>query len=140
VIKLYAATTLKANAPTAGYASSMMRVRPIWTPDGDRITVMSDRDGFSSIYSQDAEGRGPAEKLTTAETGTLHLPDLGRRGTLSFAVVRGGFGQSWGLYTRSPDGQTTLFYDLPMSNQCGLAFSPDGQWLGCVQRRIDQCE
>jgi hypothetical protein len=106
-------------------------LRPIWTPDGEHITFMSDRDGPGSIYSQDADGRGPAEKLTTAEPGIFHLPESwAPDGTLSFAVVHGGFGaQSWGLYTRNPDGETALFYDLPTSNQWSSAFSPDGRWI-----------
>jgi eukaryotic-like serine/threonine-protein kinase len=106
-------------------------LRPIWTPDSERITFMSDRDGPGSIYWQNVEGRGPAEKLTTADEGTFHLPESwAPDGTLSFAVIRGGFGsQGWAMYTRSPDGKTALFYDLPNSNQWSSAFSPDGRWL-----------
>jgi serine/threonine-protein kinase len=106
-------------------------LRPIWTLDGERITFMSDRDGPGSVYWQDAEGRGPAERLTTAESGIFHLPESwAPDGTLSFAAVRGGFGaQSWGTWVRTPDGQTAVFYDHPSSNQWGSDFSPDGRWL-----------
>jgi serine/threonine-protein kinase len=105
-------------------------LRPLWTLDGTRIVFTSDRDGPSSIYWQDADGRGPAERLTTAEEGTIHVPEsLAPDGTLSFAVVNGGVTGGWGVYTRSPDGESAVFYDLEGTNQWSSAFSPDGRWL-----------
>jgi serine/threonine protein kinase/Tol biopolymer transport system component len=106
-------------------------LRPIWTPDGARITFMSDRDGPGSVYWQDAEGRGPAERLTTADEGTFHLPDSwSPDGTLSFAAVAGTFSDAqWGLYTRSADGEIELFKDHTIGAQWSSAFSPDGRWL-----------
>jgi Tol biopolymer transport system component len=103
--------------------------RPIWTPDGKRVTFTSDRDGTASIYWQPADGSGLAERLTAAEAGTEHYaeswsPD-GR--VLSFASVGGGMG--WGLWTLSlEDRKTTLFYDMD-GNQFGSVFSPDAKWL-----------
>ena len=46
--------------------------RPIWTPDGQRITFSSDREGTMSLYSMPADGSGAAERLTTADEGTFH--------------------------------------------------------------------
>jgi eukaryotic-like serine/threonine-protein kinase len=107
-------------------------LRPVWTLDGARITFMSDRDGPGSIYWQNADGRGPAERLTTAEEGNFHLPESwSPDGTLSFSVVSGAFvGGSWGVYTRSPDGKAAVFFDVAGgSNVWTSAFSPDGRWL-----------
>ena len=60
--------------------------RPIWTPDGDRITFTSDREGTPSIYLQRAEGSEVAKRLTTAQEGRHFAeswtPD---GGTLSFS-------------------------------------------------------
>jgi serine/threonine-protein kinase len=107
--------------------------RPLWTLDGARIAFTSDRAGPSSIYWQDADGRGPAERLTTAGEGTIHVPESwSPDGTLSFAVVNGGLAAGaggWGLHTRSPDGVSSVFYDLEGTNQWSSAFSPDGRWL-----------
>jgi Tol biopolymer transport system component len=106
-------------------------LRPTWTTDGERIAFASDRDGPTSIYWQDADGRGPAERLTTAEEGSFHLPESwASDGTLSFAVISGGFGaQGWDLHMRSPDGTTSPFYALSGGNEWSSAFSPNGRWL-----------
>jgi Tol biopolymer transport system component len=110
--------------------SEGINLRPLWTLDGTRITFSSDRDGPRSIYWQDADGRGPAERLTTAEAGTIHLPESwSPDGTLAFAIVDGGFAGGWSLHTRSPDGASAVFYDLEGTNQWSSAFSPDGRWL-----------
>ena len=53
--------------------------RPIWTPDGERVTFGSDRDGTMSIYLQPADGGGDAERLTTAEEGIEHVFGGGTR-------------------------------------------------------------
>ncbi len=104
--------------------------RPIWTPDGERLTFASDRDGPTSIYWQPADGSGVAERLTTAEEGTSHLPESWSPdgNVLSFAVERGG---DYGIWTLSLDGGATpeVFYDLPESIEYGSLFSPDGKWL-----------
>ena len=106
--------------------------RPIWTPDGERLTFASDRAGTTSIYWQSADGSGVAEPLTTAEAGVTHTPESwspdGR--TLSFdhvAAVRDA-----SIWTLSLDGGTEPepFYDIPDGlDQLGAAFSPNGRWL-----------
>jgi len=105
--------------------------RPIWTPDGERVTFGSDRDGTMSIYLQPADGSGDAERLTTAEEGIEHEPNSwspdGR--TLSFARLD--TSTMRGIWTLAPDGETEPepFYDLSDSNQSRAMFSPNGNWL-----------
>ena len=106
-------------------------LRPIWTLDGARIAFMSDRDGPGSIYWQNADGRGPAERLTTAEEGTFHLPESwspdGRfRSAWSAAISSG----ARGVFTRgAPMGRRLFFMTSLGSNRWSSAFSPDGRWL-----------
>src|SRR5262245_58739743 len=104
-------------------------IRPIWTPDGKRVTFASDRDGPMSIYSQPVDGSGVAKRLTKAEKGTEHWPESwspdGR--TLSFALVRDGGAAVWTL--SGDTGKTQAFADEPKRIQRGSAFSPDGRWL-----------
>ncbi|MDA2923688.1 SBBP repeat-containing protein [Acidobacteria bacterium AH-259-L09] len=108
-------------------------IRPIWTPDGERITFASDRDGPLSIYWQPADGRGVPERLTTPEEGTSHWPESwspdGR--TLSFTAFTTDADNDGAIWTLSLDGggDPTLFLDLPGSGEMSARFSPDGQWL-----------
>ena len=102
--------------------------RPIWTPDGKRVTFDSDRAGPLNLFWKSVDGNGPAERLTTSE----HRQ----------------FARSW-----SPDGQVlaiqqnhpTNEFDLwllPLDDkhkprsfletpfyEGGPVFSPDGRWL-----------
>ena len=63
-------------------------VRPVWI-DGGRLAFGSDRDGEMGIYVQAADGSDAAERLTTAEVGSMHQPEswspLHR--TLSFSAL-----------------------------------------------------
>ena len=105
--------------------------RPIWTPDSRYVTFASDRGGTMSLYWKPANGSGVAERLTTADEGTVHRagswsPD-GR--TLSFMVVRGG--DDWDIWTLVREGENApeSLYDAPGRMYHGPEFSPDGKWL-----------
>ena len=110
--------------------------RPIWTPDGERLTFASDRDGTTSIWWQPADGSGVAEPLTTAQEGVQHWPESwspdGR--TLSFQAV-GSDGERE-IWTLSLDGEAApeVFYTMPGSLPAGSVFSPDGNWLAYYSR------
>ena len=104
--------------------------RPVWTPDGRRVTFASDRDGTMSIYWKRADGSGVADGLTRAEEGTEHRPESwspdGR--TLSFSVDGPEGLDIWTVSGQSgpPEG----FAQAPgASEEFGSAFSPDGNWI-----------
>src|SRR5262249_4121570 len=59
---------------------------PVWSWDNASVTFQSDRDGDLGIFRQPANGSRDAERLTTADPNTTHVPD------------------AW-----SPDGGTLLF-------------------------------
>ena len=105
--------------------------RPVWTPDGQRITFASDREGPMSLYWVPADGSEPPERLTTAEAGTSHWaqswsPD-GQ--TLLFNVQRELF-TDWDIWSLSVTGrETQRLYDTPGTIYTGAELSPDGQWL-----------
>ena len=105
--------------------------RPRWTPDGQRITFSSDRNGTMSLYSMPADGSGVAERLTTAQEGTSHWmgswsPD-GQ--TMVFNIQRE-LTTDWDIWTLShDDGETESLYDMPGTIYLGAELSPDGRWL-----------
>jgi dipeptidyl aminopeptidase/acylaminoacyl peptidase len=102
--------------------------RPIWTPDGRRVTFASTRAGSLSLFWIPADGTSPAERLLQSEYA--HIPT------------------SW-----SPDGQHLAFVEIHPSNWWDIwilplagerkprpflrtpfgegwaEFSPDGRWL-----------
>ena len=109
-------------------------IRPIWTPDGDRVTFASVRDGAQGIFWQPADGSGGAERLTTADDGAEHYPGSwspdGR--TLAFAA---GTGTGQDLLILSLDGANApkLFYHSAVSVGAP-EFSPNGHWLAYGSR------
>ena len=105
--------------------------RPIWTPDGQRITFASDREGPMSLYWTPADGSGAPERLTTAEAGTSHWPQSWSPDgqTLLFNVQRELL-TDWDIWTLSVTGrETQRLYDTPDTLYAGAELSPDGQWL-----------
>ena len=105
--------------------------RAVWTPDGQRITFSSDRDGTMSLYSMPADGSGAAERLTTADEGTLHWPGSWAPDgeTLLFHVQRA-IATDWDIWSLSANGrETQSLYDTPDTIYMGAELSPNGQWL-----------
>ena len=106
-------------------------IEAMWTPDGSRLTVASDREGsFTSIFWQPADGSAAAERLTESQR---HFQVPG----------------DW-----TPDGESLLFTEfrprgevwiLPLAgdrkprpilqgsfNQSRPRLSPNGRWLAYV--------
>ncbi len=103
--------------------------RPVWTPDSQRITFSSDRDGTMSLYWMPADGSGAAERLTTAEEGTSHWTgSWSPGGELLVFIVRGG--ADWAIWTLSVDDrETQSLYDAPGTMYPGAELSPNAEWL-----------
>ena len=105
--------------------------RPVWTPDSQRITFSSDRDGTMSLYEMPADGSGVPERLTTADEGTSHwsgswTPD----GQTLLVNVEGTRNTDWDIWTLSSATQETQsLYDAPDTLYLGAELSPNGQWL-----------
>ena len=104
--------------------------RPIWTPNSQRITFASDRDGAMSLYWMPADGSESAERLTTAEDGTSHWPDSWSRDgmTLAYTVERA-VNTNYDICLISPGGEPECIYDHPNTVYMGAQFSPDGHWI-----------
>jgi serine/threonine-protein kinase len=102
---------------------------PVWSGDGQRVIFQSDRDGIPSLYWQPADGSGAAERLTTAEPRTLHVPESASRDGryLLFARSSENSITSW-VYSFA-DRKATQFPDVQSASVPSAAFSPDGRWV-----------
>ncbi len=105
--------------------------RPVWTPDSQRITFSSDRDGTMSLYWMPADGSGVAERLTTADEGTNHwMGSWSPDGELLVFNVERDPQIDWDIWTLSVDDrETQSLYDAPGTIYMGAELSPNGQWL-----------
>lgn len=93
---------------------------------------MSDRDGDQGIFWQRADGTARAERLTTAEKDTLHIPASWSPDgtTLLFTVMTLAQAPTRSLWMLH-DGKAAPFGDLRTSPTFALSpvFSPDGRWV-----------
>ena len=112
-------------------------IRPIWTPDGERITFASNLfdpqndERTMSLYWQPADGSTVAERLTTAEEGTAHWPGSWSPDgqVLSFMVQSGSDWDIWTLSVVDGEYKTEPLYDVEGRRHRSPEFSPDGRWL-----------
>jgi len=105
--------------------------RAVWTPDSQRITFSSDRDGTMSLYWMPADGSGVAERLTTAEEGTDHwMGSWSPDGELLVFNVLRDSQTDWDIWTLSVDDrETQSLHDTPGTIYPGAELSPNGEWL-----------
>lgn len=106
---------------------------PTWFADGARVAFQSDREGDVSIFWERADGTGPAERLTTAEPGTFHVPESwspkGDRFLFS-TFKKDSLGVS--LWTFSlQDRKVERFGGVQSASAIlpAAVFSPNGRWV-----------
>jgi eukaryotic-like serine/threonine-protein kinase len=102
---------------TSGNDSNIL---PVWSRDGRRILFGSNRGGDWDIYSQPADGSGPAEVLLDRpfdQFPYMVSPD----GTLLYLEIQPTTGLD--LWTLSPDGEASPFR-VTRWNEMAARFSP----------------
>jgi Tol biopolymer transport system component len=107
---------------------------PVWSADGERIAFQSGREGDAGVFWQHADGNGTAERLTTPEKGTVHVPASfspdGRRLLFDAATAA-----DWSLMILSIDGRKVApFGDVHSVEPINATFSPDGKWVAYTTR------
>jgi len=102
---------------TSGTGSNIL---PLWSGDGARIVFASNRGGDWDIYSQPADGSGPAEVLLKRPYDQFPYSMLSD-GTLLYTEIHPKTARD--LWTLSPDGKTSLLRGTPFNEMSGQ-FSP----------------
>ena len=69
---------------------------PLWTPDGQRIILTSNRTGVFNLYTHAVDGTGTTERLTTSTNPHTHA-------------------------SITPDGRLVLFESMPIPTAPGMA-------------------
>lgn len=102
---------------------------PIWTADGQRVAFTSDREGDEAIFWQRADGTGSAERLTTPDKGTRHIPESWSPSgeSLLIRVIKGTDMTLWTLSLR--DRKPVPFGGVQSNAPTNAVFSPDGRWV-----------
>jgi serine/threonine-protein kinase len=104
---------------------------PVWSGDSQWVifqSIQNDRDG---IFRQRADGSGTAERLTTADSGFVHVPQSASPdgAHLLYTTVKSGAGE-YGLWVLSmKDRRSSPFGVAQARSMMEAAFSPDGRWV-----------
>jgi TolB protein len=104
---------------------------PAWSPDGRRLAVVLSKDGGSQIFTIDADGRGPAVRVTNTQ-GIDTEPNWSPDGQwLLFTSDRGGSPQ---IYRMSGSGGQAQRLTFEGSYNVSPRHSPDGKSFTFIQR------
>ena len=102
-------------------------VRPIWTPEGDRIVFTSNRHGFFDIFWKPLDGPGELAQLTE---GAYRVPaSFSPNGDVLVFRQQGSAGWDIGMLRLDErNTEATMLLDESF-NELQPAVSPDGRWL-----------
>ena len=104
---------------------------PAWTPDGQRLTLASAKEGSYNIYWRPADGSAPDELLLSGSWPNYPFswsPD-GRK--LAYVSVNPTTLQDIRVLSVDERGASTPFVETQF-REGGPAFSPDGKWIAYV--------
>src|SRR5687768_5550759 len=101
--------------------------QPAWTPDGQSIVFVSDREGGSHVFRVAIRG-GTVERLTSDALPDAE-PTVGRDGSVVFVRGRGAAARVW---VRTPAGVEQRLTRSELQERWPVA-SPDGRRLAYVQ-------
>ena len=103
-------------------------LRPIWTPDGERVVFASDREGPRNLFWRPADGTGTVERLS--ESPNAQLPnDFSPDGTvLVYREDSPGNLQDLYLLSLDDDSSAEVLIASEFAER-DAELSPDGNWI-----------
>jgi eukaryotic-like serine/threonine-protein kinase len=105
-------------------------LNPVWTPDGKRIAIQSNREGPLNLFWQRADGSGGLEHLITSEFNNFPSSFSPDGQLLAFNEITPTTGYDiWVLRLSDRKAQPFLRTEF---NEGVPRFSPDGHWLAYI--------
>ena len=105
-------------------------LNPVWTPDGKRIAIQSNREGPLNLFWQRADGSGGVEHLITSEFNNFPASFSPDGQLLAFSEITPTTGYDiWVLRLSDRKAQPFLRTEF---NEAVPRFSPDGRWLAYI--------
>jgi serine/threonine-protein kinase len=103
---------------------------PLWTPDGNRIVFLSDRNNAMSFYWKRADGTGPEEELLRVPGGhQVIASSFSADGKwLAYTDFDPATGRDLWLLPVTGDRKPQAFLRTPFNEHEGV-ISPDGKWI-----------
>ena len=102
---------------------------PVWSHDGTYVAFQSDREGDPAIFRQRSDGSSRAERLTTPDKESAHVPESwssdGKH--LLYSVSKAATYTIWAYSLESKKGVQIPDVETPI--RPSPAFSPHGQWI-----------
>jgi Tol biopolymer transport system component len=122
-------------------------LKPVWTPDGQRIVFASTRDAASSnLFWQRADGSGEVQRLTDSQRtqvpGSWHVSGK----FLAFSEINPNSGSDILILPVDGDAASGWKFDRPTVFLNGPSveedpmFSPDGKWIAYTSNESGQQE
>jgi serine/threonine-protein kinase len=103
---------------------------PIWTPDGQRVSFQSDREGDAAVFWQRADGTTAAERVTRPETGVAHIPRSWSPDARTLLIgVTKNFTKSLLIFSLQDQKAVPLVGEQDSVASPHGMFSPDGRWV-----------
>ena len=99
----------------------------VWSPDGNRIIFVSDRDGFFNLYQKVSSGAGIEEGLLKS-SGTKYPYDWSQDGRFLLYAVAAQKYDLWVL-PLTGDDRKPMPYLQTESSAFQARFSPDSRWV-----------